>query len=214
MFDILVLFGVGMLAGLVTALPIGPTNLWLAHSMLPPAKPLRNILSFIVGLIFLDAFYASLAFWGYTLWIKESDYSFMVGLAAGAGLLAIGIAGLLSLSRDVELEYEDSKNGATATCVKDFFVGLLLGSNPAYVAYWIGVARMAENYGSSGLGPWNFYLIFAGIVIGDVLWYSIFLFVLNRVAVKISPTFARRSRFIISLVFIIFGLVVLREFSN
>lgn len=213
MLDIIVLFSAGMLAGLVTALPIGPTNLWLAQSMLPPAKPFRNILSFIVGLIFLDAFYASLAFWGYTLWIKESGYNSAVGLAAGAGLLAIGIAGLLSFAREPKLETRSSEGAGAVSCVKDFLFGLLLGSNPAYIAYWIGVARMAESYGSIDLGPWNFYLIFAGIVLGDVLWYSLFLLLLKRVAVRISPVFARRSRVLISLVFIVFGLMVLREFS-
>ncbi len=214
MLDVLTLFVAGMLAGLVTALPIGPTNLWLAHSVLPPAKPFRNIISFIVGLIFLDALYASLAFWGYTLWIKESGYTPIVGLAAGAGLLAIGVLGLLSIAREKEIDLEKPKSLTAGSCVRDFFVGLLLGSNPAYVAYWIGVAKMAETYGSGLLSYWSFYVIFAGIVLGDVLWYAIFLMVLNRVAARISPVFARRSRLLISIVFIVFGLLVFREFSN
>jgi threonine/homoserine/homoserine lactone efflux protein len=200
-----------MAAGLVTALPIGPTNLWLAQAALPPAKPQKNIFAFVVGLIFLDAFYATLAFWGYSHLLKDSSYLPFVGIAAGLGLIAIGVHGALAarLSAGPEVTKCSVESGSW---LRDLLIGLCIGSNPMYIAYWIGVARMSEAYVSESLAAWGSYVIFAGIVAGDILWYALFLAVLRRFAPKVNMTYARRSRYVIAVVFLAFGVMVLREF--
>ena len=206
MLDVFLLFGIGTITGILTSLPMGPTNLWIVHAVLPPAKPMREILAFVFGLIFFDCFYALLSFWGFSSWFERSSYRSLFEAIAGLGLVGIGAYGFYTayhLREDLEI-LADEKRGL----IPAFSSGMLLGANPSFIAYWIVVASLTTEY-FPDLGTLGLYAIFLGIVSGDILWYTGFILFVKRYLRNVSRRFSKFSKLAVAGVFIFVGCSIL-----
>ena len=211
--SLVLLFFAGSIAGIITSLPIGPTNLWIAHAVLPPKKLLRNIIAFVFGLIFFDVFYAFLAFWGYSEWFRNSSYASWALFIAGAGLIVLGSLGMKSaFLANFEQEISDAQ-GPSLKLWGDFSSGLLLGANPSFIGYWVVVAGLVSEYSPPNAVDLGLYAVFAGIVVGDLLWYALFIATAKRYLTVVSPRLIRMSRFATATIFIALGVSVLWEWA-
>ncbi|MCB0323535.1 MAG: LysE family transporter [Bdellovibrionales bacterium] len=213
------LFVGGVIAGTLTAVPLGPTNLWIVRSALPPARPLRNVAAFVVGLIFFDAFYAAIAFYGYSAWLQQSVYAKWVLLAGGLALVLLGLHGLATTVRTrsdqpVATLAADALPMSEVNLAKDLWTGFLLGSNPSFVAYWVVVAGTATDYVQTLLGAGEMGALFFGIVTGDVLWYSLLFVLARKYLSRLPKQFVFASQGIISLLFVLAGALIVWNFGT
>lgn len=194
MTDNFVLFVGGVLAGLGTALPIGPTNLWVIRAALPPPRSHPNVAAFVVGLLFFDTFYAALGYWGYAAWFASSTYAEGVMFVGGCGLILLGSHGVwkaMRAGRELALEagtVTSLSNGSSPSLLADLSMGFVLGSNPSFIPYWIVAVSTAVSYVGGALSGGQMLLVFGGIVFGDILWYATLFQILRKYSRIVSPS--------------------------
>lgn len=215
--EFLLLILAGMISGISSSAPIGPANLWVANAILSPQK--RHIISFSFGIIVIDIVYAFIAFTGYFVILKGSHIEFAMGLFSSIGLAALGLYELLSLKKEVktkashpnkkQLDAIDKPNPYTGyTAFRDFTIGMFLcGANPVFILFWVFVAKLIHTYGYEQINVYNSFLVYLGIALGDVLWYSFFAMIVKKGRRFFSVRFLTYLRFAISFGLIIFGVV-------
>jgi threonine/homoserine/homoserine lactone efflux protein len=203
--------GLGIAGGIFGSAPIGPTELWLTNAVLPPRKSSSSIIAFVVGIIIMDIFYAAITFWGYYAYFKGTDLANVLAAVAAAGLFCLGCYELFMLRKPVvknpaqDLYPSDtSKNIGNA-----FGIGMILGSNPAFIAYWMVVATVLSSYGVETVQVAAAGLFFIGLSIGDIIWYGTFVKIVSKGIAFISSRIIRWLRVGIAAGFIIFGGLVL-----
>lgn len=198
--DVLLLVGLGTLAGAASSVPPGPTKFWLTLAVTPGATPYRNartggrpigdLVAFVVGVILCDLVYAGLSFWGYAAWLVDAPASRWIGLAASLIVAALGTYDLFTALRDrrARQRSEQLQAGRSDHLVRHpslranepgfsraFTVGLTLGlANPAFVAFWLWFAAEAQNFGADLTDSATRLLLLWGIVLGNVIWYGLY----------------------------------------
>jgi len=170
--DTIYFLALGCFCGVLSSIPIGPTNLWVARAVFPPEKPLPNVALFCSGIIITDAICAFIAFFGYHVYFEETQLSITLAVIVAIAVLVLGFLELQqTLKRDEGSEKKPDRPGTT---VRDFGIGLLLGSNPAFIFFWLLVAETLNEWGFPDLVSWPAPLFLVGIGIGDIIWYSVF----------------------------------------
>jgi threonine/homoserine/homoserine lactone efflux protein len=97
-----------------------------------------------------------------------------------------------------------------SSMIKDFAMGAFLcGSNPAFIMFWLMVAKWLDQYDPtlSSLGNASYVYVFFGIAIGDGLWYSFFAKLVQMGLSFISMRFIFYLRQTISGLLIILGVL-------
>jgi hypothetical protein len=203
--------GLGIAGGISGSAPIGPTELWLTNAVLPPKKSTSSIIAFVVGIIFMDILYAGIAFWGYYVYFKGTDLGNVLAMVAAAGLLCLGCYELYTLRKSQENKPgQDLSNANNSDKIGHAFgIGMILGSNPAFIAYWMVIATVLSSYGIETVHIVTAGLFFLGLGIGDIIWYGAFVKVVSKGMAFISLRLIRWLRVGIAVGFIIFGSLVL-----
>ncbi len=99
------------------------------------------------------------------------------------------------------------REGSAAHRVRDFTKGLVLcGSNPAFLLFWVYVATTLEKYGIEAVSFGKIVWVLVGIVIGDLLWFSLFIKLLKMGAERLKGKLIRGVRVAISFFLIVLGL--------
>jgi len=203
--------GLGIAGGISGSAPIGPTELWLTNAVLPPKKSTPSIIAFVVGIIFMDILYAGIAFWGYYVYFKGTDLGNVLAMVAAGGLLCLGCYELYTLRKSQEnIPGQELSNANNSENIGHAFgIGMILGSNPAFIAYWMVIATLLSSYGIETVHILTAGLFFLGLGIGDIIWYGAFVKVVSKGIAFISLRFIRWLRVGIAVGFIIFGSLVL-----
>ena len=209
---IIILFVFGIGSGFISSTPLGPINLLIADHYL--ARPRLAVIPFIVGIILADVLIAFLAFWGYHVLVQETNIGPYVAIIGGAIVVVLGVVGLFGAYK--------SKNNITEnhaplpkTAGKkslDFIKGVVLcGFNPGLLFFWIFMASFLEGSTDYLFGEDyefdNLYylLVLLGIVIGEILWFILFIRLLKIGAQKFSNNILFYIRFSISALLVVLG---------
>ncbi|HIE65988.1 MAG: hypothetical protein ABGX83_05960 [Nitrospira sp.] len=205
----LLLLMVGVISGIISSLPIGPTNLWIANALLPPKKPRLNLFCFVSAITLMDTLYALIAFWGYYSYLRETAFGVGLGFAVALGLMALGFYEIYDSKRQAKSEQGTVSPNSPSKIVGDFFLGILLGANPTFILYWLAVAHACNDFGIDHLDTGLALVICLGVVFGDALWYGGLITLLERGLQLISSTFIIRLRGMIGFGFVAFALVLI-----
>lgn len=203
---------VGVVSGIISSVPIGPTNLWIANALLPPRKSRLNLFCFVSAIILMDTLYALIAFWGYYSYLKETKFGVGLGFVVAIGLMVLGIYELYDSKRQVKTSQETIAQLAphsTSKTVGDFLIGILLGANPTFIIYWLAVAHVCDDLGIHQLNSGFALVVCLGVILGDTLWYGSLIALLKRGLHLISGPFIIYLRGMIGLGFVVFGLALI-----
>lgn len=203
------LISFGILAGIASSVPIGPSNLWIANAALSPNKKMINALTFSFGVVLMDVFYAWIAFWGYFALFDETAFGSVLRWGGSVGLIVLGVVDFLATRKKIALTEPVPTEAKPA--LLDFVSGAFLcGSNPAFVLFWLFLVGVVDQYSwSDGLKTWTVFWAFAGVAIGDLLWYFGFYKLIELSSKYISEKVLVRLRQVCALGLIAFGVTTL-----
>lgn len=168
----------GMLCGFFSSSPPGPINLLLADSLMGDRHLHRS--SFLTGVIIAELILATIAFWGFQEFLQGPVFDRWVPIIGGVFVAGLGLIGLLSKSgkRDPKRE---PKKGSGKKRSGAFLQGLFLcGSNPAFLLFWIYVMSTLSYLGLPEGVPFSNVLLLIGIALGNIIWFTFFIRVLQR----------------------------------
>ncbi|MFQ5949233.1 MAG: LysE family transporter [Nitrospiria bacterium] len=178
----------------------------------PPKRPFSSVIWFVSAITLMDVLYALIAFWGYYRYLRDSVFINGLGLAIAIGLMAMGCYELYDSKKQLKTTQATVSPVTPHTPIKtlgDFLMGILLGANPAFILYWLAVARICDGFGIHHLETGTALVICLGVVLGDVLWYGGLIMLLERGLHLISNAFIVYLRGIIGLGFVAFGLALI-----
>ena len=209
---ILILFFFGISSGFISSTPLGPINLLIADHYL--ARPRLAVLPFIVGIILADVLIAFLSFWGYHVFIEQSNVGVYAALIGGSIVVVMGVVGLVGAYKS-KRKAEETHAELPKTAGKmsyDFIKGVVLcGFNPGLLFFWIFMASLLQSMTDNIFGldyDFNSYyysLVLLGIVIGEILWFMLFIRLLKIGAQKFSNKILFSIRFSISALLVLLG---------
>lgn len=211
MIDALIFLGLGIISGICSSVPIGPTNLWVAKAVLPPARTRSAIAAFVAGIVFFDVLYAALAFWGYSKYLQGTWLEQWLGYAVSLILIGYGIAEWISIKKApstlkeanaADTHQAAQKRSALLPCLG---LGLLFGSNPGFMAFWLTLADLLEGWQPASLQTLTSLPFYPGIIFGDILWYGGLVIAIHKGLSWISDKGITWVRKIIALGFIALG---------
>ncbi len=208
----LLLLMVGVISGVISSVPIGPTNLWIANALLPPKKPRLNLFCFVSAITLMDTLYALIAFWGYYSVLKETAFGIGLGFTVAIGLMVLGIYEIFDSKRHTKMGQETMASvspNSPPKALGDLFIGILLGANPTFIIYWLAVAHVCDDFGIHHLDTGFALVVCLGVVLGDTLWYGSLITLLKRGLHLISGSFIVRLRSMIGFGFVAFGLALI-----
>lgn len=203
---------VGVISGVISSVPIGPTNLWIANALLPPKKPRLNLFCFVSAITLMDTLYALIAFWGYYGYLRESAFGVGLGFAVAIGLMVLGIYEICDSKRQVKTvqgTIAPASTNSRSKTFRDFFIGILLGANPTFILYWLAVAHACDDFGIHHLDTGFALIVCLGVVLGDALWYGGLITLLERGLHLISNSFIGTLRGMIGFGFVVFALALI-----
>lgn len=207
MSELALLWLLGFSAGLLSSIPPGPTEFWILQAIIQ--KKQKQIPWFVAGVILSDLFYAHLAYWGYFVYFHETPAGYWMGVLSAVFLLILGLLQLLKL-------FKNTQPTAEIIASDDWARSALLGlglciSNPAFVLFWLYIVGMMGEFGlTKSVAGLAFYYV--GITMGDALWYVIFSRFLAKSLSYFKSVFYRNVEYVISVLFILFGLFGLIKF--
>lgn len=200
---------VGVISGIISSVPIGPTNLWIANALLPPKKHSLNLFCFISAITFMDTLYALIAFWGYYSYLRDTAFGVGLGFVVAFGLMVLGFYEIYDSKRQAEtVQQEPILSNSASKTAGDFFLGILLGANPTFIVYWLAVAHVCDDFGIDQLDTGFALVVCLGVVLGDILWYGGLVMLLERGMHLISGSFIGTLRGMIGCGFVAFSLVL------
>lgn len=190
------LFFLSIGSGILSSTPPGPINLLIADQVLN--KKFNHPKSFLAGIIFADAFYAFLAFWGYDMFFQNVKIGPIVTIIGGTFLAFIGISSMLKVFKEQD-EPPVKESKTTSSNVGAFIYGLALcGTNPIFLVFWAYMASVFADFGLGELSVFKTLLILAGIAVGDLLWFITYIQLLKKGVGKLNTKVLRVARFVIA----------------
>lgn len=202
---------IGILSGIGSSAPLGPTNFWIVYRVLELGR--SKIQSFVWGVIFADVLYAHIAFWGYYHYLQERNISTGIGLLGALLLIVLGIKGLRQQKDESNDSFRKIKDKANiSNWMKDATTGFVISaSNPTFIFFWLFVASFVSKSGFQ-LNIMTALLVYLGIILGDLLWYEGFAWIVLKGKDKLSDKWMKRISQVISWSIILFGLYACYQF--
>ena len=204
----LLLIGVGVIMGLIAAVPIGPVNLICIRRSFAfgPANGFVSGLGAALG----DGFFAAITFFGLT-WVAQmiQSYEPMIEVVGGALLVWLGAHALLSPMAAKMVESENCDK-APSTLLRAMASTLALTiTNPATLiafasmfASFRGLAGGAESFVDAGF-------VVAGVVGGSAGWWLLLTTLIGFFHARITERTVRTINRISGTLVSLFGLAVL-----
>lgn len=208
LFFLISLLFIGLIFGFISSTPLGPINLLVAENYFEGKK--IKIKPFLFGVIVVDVVFAYLAFWGYHRFLSETNVGFGIQLIGSIAIIALGALGLIQLFKknQPKLNKKHLSNSPAGNFIKG---ALLCGSNPGFIIYWIWVAGrikdwITELFPLQEINIFNSLLINVGVVLGDFIWFMVFIYFLKLGAKKMKSNLLFYVRLTISIFLIILGI--------
>jgi threonine/homoserine/homoserine lactone efflux protein len=198
----------GIVFGFISSTPLGPINLLVAENYFESKK--IKIKPFLVGVILIDATFAYLAFWGYHKFLSETTLGIGIQIIGAIAVIFLGAIGLIKLYKKGKPKH--NKKHLSKSNTANFLKGAFLcGSNPGFIIYWMWVAGQIkigfETYlPESQINYFNSSLINIGIILGDIIWFYLFIRLLKVGAKKMKSSLLFYLRLVISLFLVALGI--------
>ncbi|UII32620.1 LysE family translocator [Fulvivirga ulvae] len=147
----------GLIFGLVLAILIGPVFFTLLQTSIE--KGFDKAILVAIGIFFSDLVYISLAYFGLSKVIKNSEYNEWIGYVGGVILIVFGIVSLFKSRRKTAVVHRSvSAKGFFRYIFKGFIIN---GISPFVLLFWLGAMSMATiEYGYSD----ETLIVFFGII--------------------------------------------------
>lgn len=208
------LIGLGTISSISSSAPIGPANLWVAGAVIQK-KRFSSIVAFTFGIIVIDLVYSYLAFWGYHVYLQGTSFNRWFGIVGGVGLALLGVYEFWTVYHPRTENQVGLEVAGKQTLPRDFLMGAFLcGSNPAFIFFWVMVAKVAADFGVADFRNAKALLIFFGIILGDLIWYSFFYKLVKKGIRLLSLAILRYIRYGIAIGLILMGLTAAFGFSD
>jgi threonine/homoserine/homoserine lactone efflux protein len=191
----------GAISGFFSSTPLGPINLWVADHQLAKS-PLRQLVSFLVAVILIDMLFAGAALWGHFTILQEDAELRWTGIITGLLTALLGVVLFIRASSQ-----RPAKTAHRFANASSFLQGLILTAlNPAFVVFWIFVANMMIAKVDQQLAGMELATFLTGVMLGDVLWFLCFTWILAHVQKRSQASTLTRIRQVVGGVFIVIGL--------
>ncbi len=165
---------VGLIAGLLSSIPFGPSEVWIFKALLQKKHGGKHINPFIWGIVVGDILYAHLAYVGYFLFLHESIEGKWLAAFCSLFLIVIGAINLKAASNAFVVPSDDTPDRIKEVWAKSFLTGFILCvSNPSFLLFWLYIAGALSNLGIPRSGV-TMLLYYLGIALGDWAWYLVF----------------------------------------
>ena len=198
----------GIVFGFISSTPLGPINLLVAENYFEGKK--IKIKPFLAGVIIVDAVFAYLAFWGYHKFLSDTKVGIGIQIVGATAVIFLGVIGLIKLYQKGNPKH--NKKHLSKSNTANFFKGAFLcGSNPGFIIYWMWVAGQIKHgfevyFPEGEITLFNSILINLGIVLGDFIWFYVFIALLKIGAKKMKSNILFYLRLVISLFLIGLGI--------
>ncbi len=191
----------GLVSGFFSSTPLGPINLWVADHRLS-RLPLGTLLYFLTAVIIVDISFASGALWGHFEVWEESQEMKWVGVFSGIFTSILGLILISKARNNVVI----TRSTTSLNKYSSFLQGIVLtAANPAFVLFWLFVANQIMSHIDKTLTYYELISFVCGVVIGDVLWFTFFTFILSKFSKKSQDSTLRRIRLMVGIVFFVIG---------
>jgi len=197
----------GIFAGLLAAVPVGPVNVFVISQALK-RDFLHGLMAGLTAVV-LDVSFSFVALAGFFKIKVNLPPHFMSYLKAAAAVIILLLA--RKLIRDSQtFEIPQERNRIPSPSPKPILgVVLLYVSNPTLYMFWLAVAGTVTGLLHSRLEGWTAVAFSASVGIGSLAWYlSLVRFVASRQHRLKSETF-RRILFYLGLLLAAFAIIIL-----
>jgi threonine/homoserine/homoserine lactone efflux protein len=193
-------FFAGLLGGLSSSMPIGPINLMLLDmaSRRSVAAP-----AFVLGVCLADGLLASLTLWGSLYILLEPNVALILGLTCAGLMFVYGVMSWRAKPASNIPQAPQALNAPkvmVSTALLGFGLCIL---NPLFSVFWLSyIVSYKEVFAVSSVGMPGFV---SGLVIGDLIWFSVIAFIAIRYISQRSPHVLNRLRRATSIVILLFS---------
>lgn len=206
----------GTIAGFISSTPLGPINLLVAEHCLHQRK--FNLRYFLSGVLAADVLCAFIAFWGFHTVITDLQIEQYIILVGALLIVVLGVLSLLAVFKTSMTSISEEKNQELTEKFQrrksKYWAAiqgaLMCGANPGFLLYWLYVASLQgsflEKFGVANAD--NVEVLIAllfGVIVGDVIWFGLFVKLLNYGAKKMGLKMIRWVRIGISILLILMG---------
>jgi threonine/homoserine/homoserine lactone efflux protein len=200
--DIYLYFFAGSLSGFLSSTPLGPINLWVADHGLSKAAPSR-LWFFLGAVIVVDIIYSGAALWGHFGFLEEATELRWVGIFSGLFTLGLGAALFFKAWRDAPAYSVERASSNISAAIQG---AILTGANPAFLLFWLFIANQIIARIDRSLSTIELMTFVSGVAIGDLLWFSIFIWITGHLGKKAGKNHLKYFRMIVGLIFFAIGL--------
>jgi len=188
------IFGIGFLAGLALAIPLGPMAMLLIVTTLNKGRKVAGVATFAMASV--DFSYAFLVFMLGDL-VVSSLAQWLLPLRIAGSLLLIFVAVRIAISaRKTQAEGIGAKEVNTKSALVTFgtFFGLTV-INPATAFYFVGITPSLSAI--SGTNAWLDASSFAaGIFLGSIIWQWVLVLGSHLISKSINKKFQQRLQYV------------------
>lgn len=190
----------GLLIGLIFGIPIGAVGtLTLQRTINYNGK-----IGFITGLgsSIADILYALIGVFGITI-ISDFllEYQTIINIVGSIFILILGIG---TIRKKVDIRREDKKQSISKIFLSSFFIGI---TNPATILSFIFAFTYFNIIGEVTL--LNGILLVLGVLLGTIIWWSILVFVGNKLKKNIKENRLKNINKIFGILLILFSLIII-----
>lgn len=196
-------FFLGSISGFLSSTPLGPINLWVADHKLSKSKG-PGLFFFLLAVILVDIAFAGIALWGHFDLLEETSEMRWTGIISAIFTVTLGIILFQRARKPVIHEVAPHP----ASYIKSFVQGLVLtGMNPAFILFWLFVANQIITNLDQSLAVGELISFLVGVIAGDILWFSFFIWILTHLKKRTQELTLRRIRILVSVILILLGLI-------
>lgn len=208
MLSLLLVALAGIAGGFCSSAPIGAINLWVTDATLSHRE--HRLSPYLIGVITADVLHATVAAWGYHVFLVEGPIGRWLGVLGGAVLVALGCMGFLKRNEAREAEAKASGVEVRSNRVQDFLLGAVMcGANPAFLMFWVFAINLIERHVGIPVTRLGLALFLGGIALGDGLWFNLLIHLVRKGRDKFKPAVLAHVRGAIAMVFVVIGSIAI-----
>lgn len=195
-----------LIFGFIASAPIGPVNLWTADLLIREGR--NQVKWFLIGVILIDLTYVFLGFWSF-FFLSDSETIFRASgweIAGGIFIMMIGFYSLMKNQSKAHQPNFSAPKKSTGPWGAFFTGAFLCASNSMLFIMWLFIAGVYESYGLGIQRPSGLGFVLFGVLIGDIIWFYLFVRLLEAGLTRIKPINMRRLQNLIAISLVLFGL--------
>lgn len=199
------LLWVSLVAGFIASAPIGPVNLWTANLLISRGK--NVVYWFLAGVILVDITYVFLGFWVYFFISDKGIAPLSTGWEIVGGIFIMLVGFLFLVKNQKKVTEQKLQTPSKYHPLRAFVTGALLcASNSMLFVMWFFIASVYKSYSLEVENELALCTVLAGVLLGDLVWFSALVKVLEKGLTRIRPLNLRRLQNLIAVSLVLFGL--------